>query len=249
MTSSLALFDLDHTLLPIDSDYEWGRYLMRRDAVDKVAFAARNADFFQQYQNGTLDPIAYLEFSLGTLASFPRSTLDALRDDFMHEVVSPALLPAARALLQRHRDAGDLIAIVTATNRFVTEPIAHALGVTHLLAAEPEQDADGRFTGRLLGVPTFGKGKLVHTENWLATMGKSIDSFNRSYFYSDSQNDLPLMSRVTHPVATNPNALLAAHAIAHGWPILNLFEEPDSDLSNNPGHEISQELNNQSNND
>lgn len=223
--TTLALFDLDHTLLPLDSDYEWGRYLVRRGAVDIAAFEARNAAFFQQYQAGTLDPVEYLEFALGTLAGFSRAELDALHADYMRDVITPALLPAARALLKKHRDAGDLVAIVTATNRFVTAPIAQALGVDHLLAAEPELAEDGRITGRLNGVPTSGHGKVIHTEAWLAGMDRTLASFDRSYFYSDSHNDLPLMSVVSHPVATNPNTPLTAHAKAHGWPILKLFND------------------------
>ena len=223
--STLALFDLDHTLLPIDSDYEWGRYLVKRGVVDVGAFEERNAAFFLQYQAGTLDAVEYLEFALGTLAGFSRAQLDALHREFMHDVITPALLPQAHALLQRHHDAGDLIAIVTATNRFVTAPIADAFGVAHLLAAEPEQTASGELTGKLLGVPTSGQGKVVHTEAWLATMDKRLSSFERSYFYSDSHNDLPLMSIVTHPVATNPNPSLTAHAQANGWPILKLFND------------------------
>jgi HAD superfamily hydrolase (TIGR01490 family) len=223
--STLALFDLDHTLLPIDSDDEWNRYLVRRGAVEPGAFEARNAAFYRDYQAGTLDPVAYLEFTLGTLASLPREQRAALHADFMREVITPALKPAAFNLLRRHREAGDLIAIVTATNRFVTAPIARALAVDHLLAAEPEQTAEGELTGRLKGQHSFGPGKLHHTDAWLAGMGRTLDDFERSYFYSDSHNDLPLMSVVTDPVATNPNSLLTAHAQAHGWPILKLFND------------------------
>ena len=222
--TTLALFDLDHTLLPIDSDNEWGRFLVRRKLVDVEVFEARNAGFFAQYKAGELDPVEYLEFALGTLARFPRHELDALHAQFMAEVIAPALLPQARALVQRHQDAGDLVAIVTATNRFVTAPIATAFGIEHLLAAEPEESASGALTGRLLGVPTYGSGKLIHTRAWLADLGLSLEGFERSYFYSDSPNDLPLMSVVTDPVATNPSSLLTAHALAHGWPILKLFE-------------------------
>ena len=223
--TTLALFDLDHTLLPLDSDYEWGRYLVRRGVVDTVAFEACNAAFFLQYQAGTLDPVEYLEFALGTLAKFSRAERDALHADYMRDVITPALLPQAHALLARHRDAGDLIAIVTATNRFVTAPIAAAFGIEHLLAAEPELDTQGEITGRLLGTPTSGAGKVVHTARWLASMDRTLESFERSYFYSDSHNDLPLLSLVTHPVATNPNTILAAHAKAHGWPLLELFHD------------------------
>lgn len=222
---NLAVFDLDHTLLPIDSDYEWGQFLSRIGAVDPVAFAQRNLEFFEQYQAGTQNPVEYLEFALGTLAQFPREQLDQWHTQFMREVIEPAILPVAQNLLKMHRDIGDLVVIATATNRFVTAPIAEAFGVEHLIAAEPELGANGEITGKLKGTPTSGPGKLAHTKDWLAAMGKSLDSFERSYFYSDSQNDIPLLSAVTHPVATNPNALLTAHANAHGWLILKLFND------------------------
>lgn len=220
---NLALFDLDHTLLPIDSDHEWGKFLVRRGVVDAQAHAAANDRFFAQYQAGTLDPIEYLEFALGTLSRFERAQLDQLHQQFMQEVIQPVLLPQARNILQQHLDAGDLVAIVTATNRYVTAPIASALGVKHLLAALPEEQADGSITGKLLGPHSNGAGKITHTQNWLANMGKTLADFPKSYFYSDSHNDIPLMSIVSHPVATNPNSKLEAHARAQGWPLLNLF--------------------------
>lgn len=222
---NLVLFDLDHTLIPIDSDYEWGQFLARVGAVDHAAFAKRNAEFFAQYQAGTLDPVEYLEFALGTLAQFPRKMLDEWHAQFMQQVILPAILPAARELVRRHQEAGDLTAIVTATNRFVTAPIAAAFGVEHLIAAEPEFTADGQVTGRLIGSPTSGPGKIEHTKAWLNGIGKSLQGFDRSYFYSDSHNDLPLLSAVTNPIATNPNAKLVAHAQQHGWPILELFND------------------------
>ncbi len=195
---NLALFDLDHTLIPLDSDYEWGQFMVRIGAVDAAAFGTRNAEFYEQYQRGTLDPNEYL---------------------------NPALRPAAHALLKKHQDAGDLIAIVTATNRFVTAPIALAFGVEHLIAAEPELTADGELTGKPIGIPPYGAGKVANTHAWLAAMNKSLADFERSYFYSDSQNDIPLLSIVTHPVATNPNAKLAAYAQEKNWPILKLFND------------------------
>ena len=221
----LALFDLDHTLLPIDSDYEWGQFLVRTGAVDPLEFKRRNDAFFAQYQAGTLDPVEYLEFALGTLTRFPRAQLDAMHAQFMEEVVKPTIRPRARALLQQHQDAGDLVAIITATNRFVTAPIAKALGVEHLIAAVPEEDAQGNLTGKLLGTPTSGPGKVIHTHAWLEQIGKPLTAFERSHFYSDSHNDIPLLSVVTHPVATNPDAVLAAHATTLGWPLLHLFND------------------------
>ena len=223
--NKLALFDLDNTLLPLDSDYEWGQFLVRTGAVDPLAFKRANDDFFAQYQAGTLDPVEYLEFALGTLARFPRPQLDAMHRRFMREVIEPAILPQARALLQKHQDAGDLVAIITATNRFVTAPIAAALGVEHLIAALPEEDENGNLTGKLLGVPTSGPGKVAHTHAWLERIGKPLSAFESSHFYSDSHNDIPLLSVVSHPVATNPNAALATHATNLGWPLLQLFND------------------------
>ncbi len=223
--TKLTLFDLDHTLLPLDSDYEWGQFMSRIGAVDPVEFKRRNGEFYAQYQAGTLDPVAYLEFAFGTLARFPRPQLDAFHRQFMDEVIRPALKPSALDLVRRHRDDGDLVAIVTATNRFVTGPIAEEFGVGHLIAAEPEVDDAGNITGAFRGTPPYGAGKVVNLHKWLAARGQALDSFERSTFYSDSQNDIPLLQVVTHPVATNPNALLAAHAKAHGWPILNLFND------------------------
>ncbi len=220
----LALFDLDHTLLPLDSDYEWGRFLCRKGAVDVAEFQRRNDVFFHQYQAGTLDPYEYLEFALGNLARFPRAELDVLHQEFMAEVVQPAILPVALDLLDKHHQAGDDVAIVTATNRYVTAPIAKALGVQHLLAAEPEQDAVGNITGKLVGVPSNGEGKIHHVQNWLQQRQQKLDDFHSVHFYSDSHNDLPLMELVSHPVATNPNQRLRAHAEAKGWPVLELFK-------------------------
>ncbi|OWW21794.1 HAD family hydrolase [Noviherbaspirillum denitrificans] len=222
---NLALFDLDHTLIPLDSDYEWGQFLVRIGAVDADEFAKRNAAFYAQYEAGSLDPVEYLEFALGTLAQFPRKQLDAWHRQFMDEVILPGIRPAATDLVKEHLRAGDQVAIITATNRFVTEPIAKVFGVDTLIAALPETTADGEITGKLVGIPTSGKGKVTHMNAWLASQGKSLGSFPRSYFYSDSQNDIPLLSAVTHPVATNPNALLKAHAEAQGWPILTLFDD------------------------
>lgn len=223
--TELALFDLDHTLLPIDSDYEWGQFLVRTGAVDAAEFKRRNDAFFAQYQAGTLDPVEYLEFALGTLARYPRRELDAMHAQFMEEVIQPAIRPRAVELLQKHQDLGHLVGIITATNRYVTAPIARALAVEHLIAAEPEEDAQGNLTGRLVGTPTQGPGKVVHMHAWLERLGHRFDQFERSHFYSDSHNDLPLLSVVSHPVATNPNATLATHAARLGWPSLHLFND------------------------
>ncbi|QOL51202.1 histidinol-phosphatase [Massilia litorea] len=223
--NKLALFDLDHTLLPIDSDYEWGQFLVRIGAVDAAAYARRNDEFFAQYQAGVLDPVEYLEFALGTLAGFAPDELAAMHARYMREVIEPAIQPQALALVRRHQEAGDLVAIITATNHTITAPIAKLFGVEHHIAAMPERDADGRLTGKLAGTPTSGPGKITHMHAWLERLGRPFDSFESSHFYSDSHNDIPLLSIVSHPVATNPSAALASHAHAQGWPLLHLFND------------------------
>jgi HAD superfamily hydrolase (TIGR01490 family) len=223
--TNLALFDLDHTLLPIDSDHEWGEFLVRTGAVDAGEFRRRNDDFFAQYQAGTLDPDEYLRFSLGTLARFPRPQLDAMHARFMDEVIRPAIRPRAMDLVKQHLDAGDLVAIITATNAYVTAPIAKEFGVVHHLAAQPEYDAAGNVTGNLVGHHSQGHGKIAHMNAWLDRLGHRFEQFERTHFYSDSHNDLPLLAAVSHPVATNPNAKLASHAAAQGWPLLHLFND------------------------
>ena len=223
--TKLALFDLDHTLLPIDSDYEWGQFLVRIKAVDAREYARRNDEFFAQYQDGTLDPVEYLEFALGTLACFPQQELEAMHAQYMREVIAPNVRPAALDLVRRHLDAGDLVAIITATNHYITAPIAKLFGVEHHIAAMPERDANGKLTGKLAGTPTSGPGKIVHMHAWLDSLGRPFNSFESSHFYSDSHNDIHLLSSVSHPVATNPSAALANHAHAQGWPLLHLFND------------------------
>ena len=222
---NLALFDLDHTLLPIDSDYEWGEFLTRVGAVDGDAYRARNDAFFAQYQAGVLDPVEYLEFALGTLAGFPRHELEALHARYMREVITPSITPQALKLVREHQDAGDLVAIITATNHYITAPIAAAFGVEHHIAAMPDVDAAGNLTGRLAGTPTSGPGKITHMHAWLERLGQPFGSFGRSHFYSDSHNDIPMLSIVSHPVATNPSAALAKHAQQQGWPTIRLFND------------------------
>lgn len=221
---NLALFDLDHTLLPIDSDHAWGEFFANTGAVDVDAFRRSNDEWFAHYLAGTLDPVKYLEFVFGHFAKFPRTQLDAWREEYIRDIITPTITPAAIDLVRKHQNAGDLVAIVTATNSFVTEPIARLLGVEHLIGAIGEVTPEGNFTGRISGTPTQGPGKIVHTNAWLAGMGKTMGDFERVYFYSDSPTDLPLLSHVSHPVATNPSEKLKAHALAQGWPILNIFD-------------------------
>lgn len=219
----LALFDLDHTLLPLDSDFEWGQFAVRLGIVDADHHRTENDRFYRQYQQGTLDIHEYLAFQVGPLAAHSREQLDQWHRQFMAEVIVPAIRPAARDLVARHADAGALCAIVTATNAFVTAPIAHAFGIEHLIATELEC-VDGRFTGRARGTPNYREGKVVRTTEWLQSLGHDWNTFERSWFYSDSANDIPLLSRVSDPVATNPDARLATHARECGWNVLQLFE-------------------------
>lgn len=219
----LALFDLDYTLLPIDSDYEWARFLVRLGIVDGAEYERRNDVFFQQYQAGTLDIQAFLAFQLAPLADRPPEMLADWHAQFMTEVIRPQIRPQALELVRKHRERGDLCALVTATNAFVTAPIGQAFGIEHLVATELEA-ADGRYTGRPQGTPSFREGKILRTEGWLAGLGRRFADFPESWFYSDSANDVPLLERVTHPVATNPDERLAALAAERGWPVLRLFE-------------------------
>ena len=218
----LALFDLDHTLLPLDSDYEWGEFTLRKGWCDKDAFGARNAAFFADYQKGTLDIHEYVRFATEAIRTLGADAANAAHRDFMREVITPNLQPAARALLQQHRDAGDTIVIVTATNEFVTRPIAEALGVEHLLAVNLQRDASGWITGEIDGEPTMRAGKVTRMQDWLSERGLSWETVD-STFYSDSMNDVPLLERVNTPVATNPDERLRALAADRGWRILDLL--------------------------
>ncbi|MPZ45573.1 MAG: HAD-IB family hydrolase [Betaproteobacteria bacterium] len=215
----LALFDLDNTLLAGDSDYEWAQFLIEEGVLERATYEARNREFYEQYKAGVLDIRQFLDFQLKPLAQYPRERLDAWHRGFMAKKIVPIISDAARALVGRHRD--DLRVIITATNRFVTGPIAAELGIENLVATNPEE-CDGCFTGGVSGEPCFREGKLVRLESWLAERGSSLDGFSESWFYSDSVNDLPLLERVTHPVAVDPDPVLDAHARARGWSILEL---------------------------
>ena len=219
----LALFDLDHTLLPIDSDYEWSRFLARLGVLDGDDYERENNRFYEQYKAGSLDIAEFLQFQLAPLAAHPRDTLDRWHAQFMTEVITPTISQQARQLVDHHRARGDLVALVTATNAFVTAPIARAFGIDHLVATTLEE-AGGQFTGRPQGTPSFREGKVVRTHEWLESIGKRFDGFERSWFYSDSRNDIALLEQVTDPVATNPDPVLHATAITRGWPVLRLFE-------------------------
>lgn len=222
----LALFDLDGTLLPTDSDHSFGEFMVTIGWADGERWRARNQHFFEQYQAGTLVLAEYVDFATSVWRSRPQAEAEAARERFMHEVISPQITPAALALVQAHIDAGDLVAVVTATNEFITRPIASAFGVDTLLAVELARDAQGLVTGQIQGVPTFREGKVARVDAWLAALGRKFDDFDDVLFYSDSTNDLPLLEKVPTPVATNPTPALAAIAAERGWRTLNLFEAP-----------------------
>lgn len=228
MHRNLALFDLDHTLLPLDSDQAWAHYLARLGVEGGAQHADKIDRYYRAYVAGELDMDAYLDATLAPLARHPRARLEAWRAQFMRDVIAPAIRPEALALIARHRDEGDLCCIVTATNEFVTAPIASALGIEPLLAIRlgtRDGTAGGEYTGKSVGIPSFREGKIARVHAWLASLGRSLDDFGRSAFYSDSINDVPLLECVTHPVATNPDARLAELAAERDWPVLQLFGE------------------------
>lgn len=215
----LALFDLDNTLLAGDSDFEWAQYLIAKGVLDGEVHAARNEQFYQQYKAGTLDIHEFLDFQLKPLSRHPRRILEEWHHEFMRTRILPIITQKARDLVDSHRD--DARAVVTATNSFVTGPIAREFGIEHLVATEPEEQA-GEFTGRVVGAPCFREGKVTRVEAWLAEHGLTWASFTETWFYADSLNDLPLLAKVTHPVAVDPDQTLIEAAMENDWMIISL---------------------------
>ena len=218
-TRTLALFDLDETLIAGDSDDLWGLFLVELGIVDGPSYLARSRAFAGQYKAGTLDVQEYLDFQLRPLSQYPMAQLDAWHAQFMATKILPIVRPGARALIERHRGAVQVM--ITATNGFVTGPIAAALGIPNLIATTLERE-DGRFTGRAVGTVCFQEGKVVRLTAWLASRGERLSDYAESWFYSDSANDIPLMSLVTRPVAVHPDDRLRAHAVERSWPIITL---------------------------
>jgi len=214
----LTLFDLDNTLIAGDSDHGWGEFLVTKHIVDADYYKRMNDQFYQDYQNGQLDMSAYLEFSLAPLGKLNHSALTQLHEQFMEEVIEPLWLPKAEALIQKHRDNGDTLMIITSTNRFVVEPICNKLGVEHLIATELEQQSN-QYTGHVSGIPSYKEGKVTRLNQWLE---QSAISMTDSSFYSDSINDLPLLEIVDHPVAVDPCPQLKTVALQRGWNIISL---------------------------
>ena len=220
---NLTLFDLDGTLLEGDSDHAFGEWVMAQGWADRQAYQARNDAFYADYQAGQLDIHAYIEFATRAWRDRPAAVLAVAQQGFVDQVIQPQLQAAALDLVQRHLLAGDCVALVTATNDFITRPIAQRLGIDHLLATELARDPSGRVLGTIAGTPCFREGKIKRVEQWLSERGQQLSDFDRCTFYSDSTNDLPLLERVSHPVATNPSPALERIATQRAWPVLKLF--------------------------
>ena len=215
---ALVLFDLDNTLLAGDSDHLWGTFLVEQDAVDADYYRRENDRFYQDYKDGTLDIYEFLRFSLRPLRENSREQLLAWREQFLHEKIDPIIPRVSRELVEKHRVAGDTLAIITATNAFITAPIAERFGIEHLIATLPEQ-INGHYTGEVAGEPCYKEGKVIRLNSWLEQERLQLGG---SWFYSDSHNDLPLLRLVDHPVAVDPDAPLLEQAEAAGWPIISL---------------------------
>lgn len=221
----LTLFDLDHTLLPLDSDYQWADFLARSGrAGDPVEALRRNDELMDRYNAGNLTADETYAFMLGLLTRADMNELREWHAAYMDAVIIPAVTPIALDLVNKHMEQGDLCAIVTATNEFVTTPIAKVFGIEHLVATTPEI-IDNRYTGKVLGIPSYQEGKITRVDEWLNKLGLQFDDFEETWFYSDSINDLPLMERVSHPIAANPSPALRALAVERKWPILDLFQD------------------------
>lgn len=218
---ALAIFDLDHTLLAGDSDHSWGQFMVAKKLVDPEIYQQKNDMFYQHYQAGTLDINEYLAFTLNTLTQYPLEQMLEVREEFLRDCIKPLITQKSRDLIAKHQAAGDTLLIITATNGFITYPIAELLGIPHIIAPHPEMVA-GRYTGRIEGIPSFQQGKVTRLQQWLAQHNQQLAG---SYFYSDSRNDLPLLEIVDHPVAVNPDSHLAAIATERGWPIMSLLDE------------------------
>jgi HAD superfamily hydrolase (TIGR01490 family) len=215
---ALAIFDLDNTLLAGDSDYLWGRFLVEKGIVNEEQYERENERFYEDYKAGKLDILEFMRFSLKPLRKYSPEKLGAWREMFLEEKITPIISEQARQLVEQHRKAGDLPLIITATNAFVTRPIAKRFGIDHLIATEPET-LDGHYTGEVAGEPSFREGKVKRLKTWLNEFHQNLDG---SWFYSDSHNDLPLLEKVDNPVAVDPDQTLAEVAKERNWPILQL---------------------------
>lgn len=221
---NLAIFDLDNTLINTDSDHAWPQYLMKKGLVDVEYTRAQNDKFYRDYQNGCLDIDEFLAFHLAPLKNFSRAELDEMHREFSAEFIEPHIAPMAKMLMQSHRDAGDELLVISSTNEFIIRPICRLFGIDNVIGTQLETDADGRYTGRYVGIPSLKEGKITRLHQWLSARGESLADYGKSYFYSDSKNDLPLLRLVDEPVAVNPDAELLREAQEKGWPVLNFKE-------------------------
>ncbi len=221
MKQNLALFDLDNTLLAGDSDYNWSLFLISEGLLDAKTHQDRNEQFYQDYKNGCLNITEFLAFQLKPLSEHSKQFLDELHVKYMDKVIRPMMTKKAQALVDEHKAAGDLCVVITATNSFVTKPIATAYGIEHLLGSDPEM-VNGQYTGGVTGVPTYKEGKVIRLNQWLEARGNKLSDYDVSYFYSDSHNDLPLMKLVTNPVAVDADETLTAYAKEQAWPAISL---------------------------
>ena len=226
MKQNLALFDLDNTLLAGDSDYNWSLFLISEGLLDAKTHHDRNEQFYQDYKNGCLNIVEFLQFQLQPLSQHKKAFLDELHLKYMQKVIRPMMTVKAQALVDQHKAAGDLCVVITATNSFVTKPIATAYGIEHLIGSDPEV-VSGEYTGGVTGVPSFQAGKVTRINQFLTERGKTLADFAVSYFYSDSHNDLPLMQLVTNPVAVDADTILTAYAQQQAWPQISLRQAND----------------------
>jgi HAD superfamily hydrolase (TIGR01490 family) len=218
--AGIALFDLDYTLLGGDATFEWIHFLVRKGAIDGGHITLLDK-YYEDYGKGTLDIVAFLHFDFGALASHPRAKMEALREEYLVKQIEPIILPRARELIASHEARGHVTAIVTAANSFLTAPIARMIGVKHLLASDPEM-ANGEYTGKIAGIACFHEGKIEKLDAWLKSRGEALSNYPESYFYGDSQSDVPLMEKVTHPVAVGSDETLGKIAQARNWPVISL---------------------------
>ena len=218
---NLAIFDLDNTLLDGDSDYNWSLFLIKQGILDQKSYEQRNEQFYKDYQSGSLDIDAYAEFQFKPLKENPRSELDQLRSKYIKEVVSPMISSKAKKLVEKHRSFGDMLLIITATNSYITKPIANLFGIEDLIGTDLEE-IDGQFTGKIFGQASFKEGKIIRLNAWLEEKNLKLNEFEQTFFYSDSKNDLPLLKIVSNPVAVNPDNILEEEAKKNNWPIMSL---------------------------
>lgn len=218
---NLAIFDLDRTLINCDSDNEWPKYLLKKGLIDQSFVDFERNKYYQDYINGCLNIDEFLKFQLAPLGRFSRAELDKMHNEYLHEFILPHITMMAKMLVQSHRDAGDELLLLSATNEFIITPIAHVFGIENVIGVQLETDSNGNYTGAYVGTPSFKEGKVTRLHQWLQSRGLTMSSYEKIYFYSDSHNDLPLLKEVSDPVAVNPDDKLNSYAQQHGWPVLN----------------------------